>query len=204
MDNSVAVAIAPAILNRTVLRKPNVELRTREHLTADEVERLIETASANRQGQRDALMVLLAFRHGLRAGELVDLRWEQIDFATATLHVRRIKNGTPATHPLTGREMRALRKHQRESGRSAFVFVSERGAPLSAPGFSRMVERAGRAAKLGIKVHAHMLRHACGYALANAGHDTRALQAYLGHANIQNTTRYTALAQDRFKGFWRD
>jgi integrase len=85
-----------------------------------------------------------------------------------------------------------------------FVFGSERGAPLSAPGFSRIVERAGRAAKLGIKVHAHMLRHACGYALANAGHDTRALQAYLGHANIQNTTRYTALAQDRFKGFWRD
>jgi|SRR5690242_12978240 integrase len=96
-------------------------------------------------------MVLLAFRHGLRAGDLVDLRWEQIDFATATLHVRRTKNGTPATHPLTGREMRALRKHQRESARSAFVFVSERGAPLSAPGFSRMVERAGRSAKLGIK-----------------------------------------------------
>jgi type 1 fimbriae regulatory protein FimB/type 1 fimbriae regulatory protein FimE len=82
------------------------------------------------------------------------------------LHVRRIKHGTPATHPLTGREMRALRKHQRESRRSAFVFVSERGAPLSAPGFSRMVERAGRAAKLGIKVHAHMLRHACGLRLS--------------------------------------
>ncbi len=99
--------------------------------------------------------------------------------------------------------MRALRKHQRASpgAPGAFVFVSERGAPLSAPGFSRMVERAGRAAKLGIKVHAHMLRHACGYALANAGHDTRALQAYLGHRNIQNTTRYTALAQDRFKSF---
>jgi site-specific recombinase XerD len=79
------------------------------------------------------------------------------------------------------------------------------GIPLSAPGFSRMVERAGLAAKLGIKVHAHMLRHACGFALANAGHDTRALQAYLGYANIQNTTRYTAaLAEGRFKGFWRD
>src|SRR5689334_19994448 len=97
-------------------------------------------------------MVLLAFRHGLRPGEIVDLRWEQVDFKTGTLHVRRVKNGTPATHPLTGREMRALRKHQRESARSAFVFVSERGAPLSAPGFLRMVERAGRSAKLGIKV----------------------------------------------------
>jgi integrase len=198
MDNSNAVLIAPSTVNCTVtLRKPNAELRTREHLTTDEVEKLIDCASRNRQGYRDGLMVLLAFRHGLRAAEVCDLRWEQIDFATATLYVRRIKHGTPATHPLTGREMRALRKHQRGSGRSAFVFVSERGAPLSAPGFSRMVERAGRAAKLGIKVHAHMLRHACGYALANAGHDTRALQAYLGHRSIQNTTRYAALAQNR-------
>jgi integrase len=203
MDNPNLAMVAPTIVNRTV-RRPNVELRTREHLTTGEVEKLIDAASSNRQGQRDGLMVLLAFRHGLRAAEVCDLRWEQIDFATATLHVRRIKHGTPATHPLTGREMRALRKHQRESARSAFVFVSERGAPLSAPGFSRMVERAGRAAKLGIKVHAHMLRHACGYALANAGHDTRALQAYLGHRNIQNTTRYTALASDRFARFWQD
>ena len=205
MDNSSVAMIAPAIVNRTV-RQPNAELRTREHLTTNEVERLIEIAASNRQGQRDALMVLLAFRHGLRAAEVCDLRWEQIDFAAATLHVRRIKHGTPATHPLTGREMRALRKHQRATPGtpSAFVFVSERGAPLSAPGFSRMVERAGRSAKLGIKVHAHMLRHACGYALANAGHDTRALQAYLGHRNIQNTTRYTALAQDRFAKFWLD
>jgi integrase len=206
MDNSVAVAVAPAIVNRTV-RRPNAELRTREHLTTGEVEKLIDSASKNRQGYRDGLMVLLAFRHGLRAAEVCDLRWEQIDFNAATLHVRRIKHGTPATHPLTGREMRALRKHQREASPrapGAFVFVSERGAPLSAPGFSRMVERAGRAAKLGIKVHAHMLRHACGYALANAGHDTRALQAYLGHRNIQNTTRYTALAQDRFARFWHD
>jgi integrase len=190
-------------LNRTV-RRPNAELRTREHLTKDEVERLIEAAAGNRAGGRDGLMILLAFRHGLRASEVCDLRWEQVDFKAAALHVRRTKNGTPATHPLTGRELRALRRHQHEAPGGAFVFVSERGAPLSAPGFSRMVERAGREAKLGIKVHAHMLRHACGFALANAGHDTRALQAYLGHANIQNTTRYTALAEGRFKGFWRD
>lgn len=204
MENSPLPPISPTTVNRTVLRRPNAELRTREHLTTDEMERLIERAGANRQGHRDALMILLAFRHGLRAAEVCDLRWEQVDFKAATLHVRRTKNGTPATHPLTGRELRALRKHQREAQAGAFVFVSERGAPLSAPGFSRMVERAGREAKLGIKVHAHMLRHACGYALANAGHDTRALQAYLGHRNIQNTTRYTALAEGRFKGFWRD
>ncbi len=206
MANSTLTLVAPATENRTVtpLRRPNAALRTREHLTADEVGRLIEAANANRQGQRDALMPLLAFRHVLRAAEVCDPHWEQIDFASATLHVRRVKNGTPATHPLTGRELRALRRHQREAVKSAFVFVSERGAPLSAPGFSRMVERAGQAAKLGIKVHAHMLRHACGYALANAGHDTRSLQAYLGHRNIQNTTRYAALAPDRFRGFWKD
>jgi integrase len=162
---------------------------------------VIEAAKDNRYGPRDALMILLTFRHGLRAAEICDLRWEQVDFETATLHVRRVKNGTPATHPLTGREMRALRKHQRQSDRSPYLFASERGAPLTAPGFSRMVERAAMAADLGIKAHAHMLRHACGYKLANDGIDTRALQAYLGHRNIQNTTRYTALAPDRFKGF---
>ena len=84
------------------------------------------------------------------------------------------------------------------------MFVLERGAPLSAPGSSRMVERAATAADPGIKARAHMLRHACGYKLANDGHDTRAIQAYLGHRNIQNTTRYTALAPQRFKEFFRD
>jgi type 1 fimbriae regulatory protein FimB/type 1 fimbriae regulatory protein FimE len=198
--------VTPTTEKRTVTpRRPkNAELRTREHLTADEVEKLTEAAKANRHGNRDALMVLLAYRHGLRAAEVVDLRWEQVDFKSAALHVRRVKNGTPSTHPLTGRELRALRLLLREGDQSPFVFVSERGAPLTSPGFSRMIERAAVAAKLGIKGHAHMLRHACGYKLANDGIDTRSLQAYLGHRNIQNTTRYTALAPDRFKGFWKD
>jgi len=198
--------VAPTTENRTVppRRAKNGELRTREYLTVDEVERLIRAALNNRYGHRDALMILLAFRHGLRAAEVCDLRWEQVDFKAAALHVRRVKNGTPSTHPLTGRELRALRRHQRESERSPFVFVSERGAPLAAPGFSRMVERVAHSARLSIKAHAHMLRHACGYALANAGHDTRSLQAYMGHRNIQNTVRYAALAADRFKGFWKD
>src|SRR6202040_4137440 len=192
--------------DRTVTpeRPPNAELRTRARLTAAEVEKLIEAARQNRYGHRDALMVLLAYRHGLRAAEVVDLRWEQVDFKTATLHIRRAKNGTPSTHPLSGREMRELRKHQRESPASPFVFVSQRGAPLSGHGFSRMVERVGVEANLGIRVHAHMLRHATGFKLANDGHDTRSIQAYMGHSNIQNTARYTALAPGRFKDFWRD
>jgi site-specific recombinase XerD len=141
-------------------------------------------------------MILIAFRHGLRTSE--------VDFDSALLHVRRVKAGTSSTHPLTGLEMRALRKLQRETNASPFVFVSERGAPFSPAGFARMLERAATAAGLKIKVHPHMLRHACGFKLANDGVDTRALQAYLGHKNIQHTVRYTELAPTRFKNFWRD
>jgi integrase len=197
--------VSPNTVNRTVtpLRRPNADHRKREHLTPGEVEALIEAAKGNRYGHRDATMVLLAYRHGLRACELVDLEWSQIDFKASVLHVRRAKKGTPATHPLRGDEMRALRKLQRESTASSFLFVSERGASFSPGGFAKMIERAGAEAGLRFKAHPHMLRHACGFALANAGHDTRALQAYLGHKNIQHTVRYTELAPNRFKDFWR-
>ena len=180
------------------------ERRLRFLLTPQLVDRLIDAAKANRWGHRDATMILVAFRHGLRSSELVDLRWDQIDFTHAVLHVRRAKKGTPATHPVVGDEMRALRKLQREQDpKSPFVFTSERGSPFTTAGFARMVERAGVEAKLGFPAHPHMLRHACGFALANKGHDTRALQAYLGHRNIQHTVRYTELSPGRFKDFWR-
>jgi integrase len=198
--------VTPATVKRTVTprRRPNGDLRTREYLTEAEVEKLMTTAVRNRWCHRDATMILVAYRHGLRVAELVDLRWDQVDFKTATLHVRRVKQGTPATHPVLGDELRALRRLQREQEpKSAFVFTSERSAPFTTAGFARMVERAGIEAKLAFKVHPHMLRHACGYALANRGHDTRALQAYLGHKNIQHTVRYTELTPTRFKDFWR-
>jgi len=198
--------VAPAIVKRTVTptRLPNADLRTREYLTEAEVERLMATARKNRWGHRDATMLLVAYRHGLRVSELVDLRWDQIELASGSLHVRRVKQGTPSTHPILGGELRALRRLQREQEpKSPFVFTSERGSPFTTAGFARMVERAGAEAKLGLKVHPHMLRHACGYALANRGHDTRALQAYLGHKNIQHTVRYTELSPTRFKDFWR-
>jgi len=206
MKKSHLRLVSPATVNRTVRprRRPNKDLRTREHLTRKEVERLIETAKGNRWGHRDATMVLLAFRHGLRAAEVVDLRWEQVDFDGGVLHVRRVKNGWPSTHPLNGVELRGLRRLKREAPSSPFVFVSERGSPFSTAGFAKMVERLGREAKFETKVHPHQLRHACGYALANKGHDTRTLQAYLGHKNIQHTVRYTELAPDRFKNLWRD
>jgi hypothetical protein len=114
------------------------------------------------------------------------------------------QTGYSSTHPILGDELRALRRLQREQvPKSPFVFTSERGASFSPPGFARMIERAGAQAKFGFKAHPHMLRHACGYALANKGHDTRALQAYLGHKNIQHTVRYTELTPTRFKDFWR-
>jgi len=199
--------VTPAPEKRTVTptRRPNADLRTREHLTEAEVERLLKATKGNRWGHRDGTMILVAYRHGLRASELTDLRWDQIDFATATLHVRRVKQGSPSTHPIMGDELRMLRRLQREQEPSSpFVFTSERGSPFTTAGFARMVERAGEQARLGFKAHPHMLRHACGFALASKGHDTRALQAYLGHKNIQHTVRYTELAPDRFKGFWRD
>lgn len=196
----------PAIVKRTVMptRRKNAELRTREYLTDAEVQTLINVAKANRYGHRDATMILVAYRHGFRVSELTDLRWEQIEFSSASLHVRRVKQGTPSTHPLLGDELRALRRLRREQDpKSPFVFTSERGSPFTPAGFARMIERAGIPAKLGFKVHPHMLRHACGYALANKGHDTRAVQAYLGHKNIQHTVRYTELSPTRFKDFWR-
>jgi integrase len=206
MTKSRLKLVTPATVKRTVTprRARNGDLRTREYLTQSEVERLIKAARGNRYGHRDATMALVAYRHGLRVSELVDLRWDQVDFRTATLHVRRVKQGTPSTHPIVGDELRALRRLQREQEpKSPFVFTSERSAPFSTAGFARMVERAGMEARLGFKAHPHMLRHACGYALANKGHDTRALQAYLGHRNIQHTVRYTELSPTRFKDFWR-
>jgi type 1 fimbriae regulatory protein FimB/type 1 fimbriae regulatory protein FimE len=207
MANSHLKLVTPSTEKRTVVtprRKANAELRTREYLTDAEVARLTDVAKGNRYGHRDATMILVAYRHGFRASELVDLRWDQIDFTSAALAVRRVKRGSPSTHPIRGDELRALRRLQREQDpKSPFVFTSERGAPFTPAGFARMVERAGKGAMLGFKAHPHMLRHACGFALANKGHDTRALQAYLGHRNIQHTVRYTELSPDRFKDFWR-
>jgi integrase len=156
MAKSAVKTMPSAIVKRTVampVRLKNADLRTREYLTNDEVQRLAEAAKANRHGQRDATMILVAYRHGLRASELTDLRWDQVEFTSATLHVRRVKQGTPSTHPILGDELRALRRLQREQEpRSPFVFTSERDTPFATAGFARMVERAGVEAGLGSKL----------------------------------------------------
>src|SRR6516225_4829126 len=186
MTNPHLTLVAPITVIGTVSdrpmpprRKRNAEVRAREYLTDAEIARLIAAAARNRYGHRDATMVLVAYRHGLRSAELVTLRWDAVDFAHGRLHVRRLKGGSESVHPLSGRELRALRRLKREQDpASPFIFTSERGAPFTPAGFREMVARLGVAADLGFLVHPHMLRHACGFKLANDGVDTRSLQAY--------------------------
>jgi integrase len=194
MAKQRAKTSTPNTVNFTVARR---------YLTEREVERLIEAAKRNRHGHRDATMILVAYRHGMRASEVCSLEWHQIELDAGRLHVRRAKRGTPSVHPIRGDEIRALRRLRRETPTEAYVFVSERGGPISPMGFHHLVARLGKAAKLPFAVHPHMLRHACGFKLANDGHDTRSLQHYLGHKNIQHTVRYTEMSPDRFKDFWR-
>jgi type 1 fimbriae regulatory protein FimB/type 1 fimbriae regulatory protein FimE len=180
-------------------------MRTREYLTKAELERLKTATCESRYPHRDLCLVLVAYRHGLRVSELADLRWEQIDFVQGNLAVRRVKRGTPSTHQIKGDELRALRRLQREQDpKSPFVFTTERGAPFSTAGLRTLFARLGEAAGFDFRIHPHMFRHTAGFLLANRGVDTRSLQAYLGHKNIQHTVRYTELSPGRFRGFWDD
>ena len=172
-------------------RRKNADVRGREHLTPAEMEVLVDAAA--KPG-----------RHGFRVSELVNLRRDQLDTAAGLVHVRRAKRGTPSTHPLGASELRHLRKLLKGAPESPFVFTSERGGPMTDSGFRNVVARADIAADLPFPVHPHMLRHGCGFKLASDGQDTRAIQAYLGHRNIQHAVRYTNLAPDRFKRFRDD
>jgi integrase len=199
--------VEPSNENRQVApgRQSNASLRPREYLTEAEVEKLRKAARDGRYGHRDATLILVAFRHGLRAVEICDLEWSQVELGrSAALHVRRAKNGKPSVHPLRGDEVRALRELHRQFPDSAFVFATERGGPFTPDAVNRLVKTIGKRAELLFPVHCHMLRHGCGYALANKGHDTRAIQDWLGHRSIQHTVRYTELSPTRFKDFWRN
>jgi len=188
------------------LRKPkNSDQRDREYLVEHEIDKLMRAAkNSGRHGHRDSTMILIAYRHGLRVSELVRLKWSQVDLFQGLLHVSRIKQGINSTHPISGVEIRALRKLQRNYAETDFLFVSERKAPLTDHSFRKILTRAGEVSKLQLKVHPHMLRHATGFKLANDGNDTRSIQLYLGHCSIQNTMRYTELSSKRFDKFWQD
>jgi type 1 fimbriae regulatory protein FimE len=192
-------------VKRPPCKPPNTSRRTREYLTPQEVDQVI--AAARKEGRhavRNTALILLMYRHGLRVAEAVALRWEGVDMQAGTLHVCRVKQGRAAVHPLRGPELRVLRQVRRAYPDTAYLFVSERGGPLTARGVHHIVLRAGKMAGLSFPIHPHMLRHACGFYLANRGFDTRAIQQYLGHCNIQHTVRYTTLTPHRFTQFWDD
>jgi integrase len=173
----------------------------RQYFTLSELGKLIGAARKGRYGHRDATLILIMARHGLRVTEAVDLQWDQIDFTRAHLHVRRLKGGIASVHPIQGDELRALRELRRQwSG--AFVFTSERGGPMTRSNVNKMVEAAGDRAGLPY-AHPHMLRHTCGHLLADAGHDTRRLQLWLGHVDIKHTAHYSQLSAAPFKEFWK-
>jgi type 1 fimbriae regulatory protein FimE len=204
-ESGIAARFRESSIVRPPRKLPNAQRRSREFLTCDEVSKLQDAAGKlGRHGHRDATMILLAFRHGLRVSELVALRWDQIDLKQGVLHVRRRKNGSPSTHPLSGPELRALRRLEREYNAGRYVFVTERGGPLTDATVRKFVARAGIAAGLPFPIHPHMFRHSVGFKLANDGQDTRAIQHYLGHKNITHTVRYTELSPERFKDFWPD
>ncbi len=200
--------------NGTVAQPPsrkgitNADRRGREHLSEDEIGRLLKAARDNRHGERDALMILMCFRHALRVSELVALEWNDvIDLERtdrAKLHVRRRKNSESGTQPLEPDEVIALRKLRKADPSGVYVFTPERGSKFSSAGFRKMLTRVAEAAGLSsLAIHPHMLRHSTGFELVNRGLDTRSLADLMGHKNMQNTRRYTAVNAERFRGIWR-
>jgi len=179
----------------------------RKHLTPAEVDKLIQAAQGSRNEARDRCLLLLMFRHGLRVSEACGLKLAQVDTESRVLHVARLKKGLSTTHPLRVEELRAIKAWLKERAKlgpetDAF-FVSERRGPLSRKTAWAFIRAYGERAGLALPAHPHMLRHACGFALADQGADTRLIQDYLGHRNIQHTVRYTATNAARFEKLWR-
>ncbi|MGH7047562.1 MAG: tyrosine-type recombinase/integrase [Stellaceae bacterium] len=188
-------------------RKKDAEYRDRTYLRPEEIDKLVRTAKERgRYGLRDALAITMAFRHGLRASELVSLRWRQIDFTSKPVHlaVQRLKGSVNSTQPVKGDELRMLREWRREQaeGWEDLILTTERGTGWTVGGFRRMLQRAAEACELGVAVHPHMLRHSAGFALADRGRDLREVQAFLGHKNVSNTTRYVELRPGRLDRIW--
>jgi len=208
MDNA---SKTPPIVNRTVPPPftPHETRRVREWLTADEVGELLGAARKHGRNakirHRNGTMILLSYRHGLRPIEACTMKWTQFDFRLGSVHVKRGKGSKSGSHPLGGKELRALRRLQREQmPASPYLFVSERGAPMTPEGFYKMVVRLWKHTKIPVPPHPYMLRHATGYKLSNDGLDLRLIQEYLGHVNVQNTSRYTEVAARRFNDLWDD
>jgi len=179
----------------------------KNYLTEKEVRKILEAARNGRHGVRDHCLLLIAYRHGLRVSELVDLRLKDLDLETGRVYVRRVKGRLSTHQPVEGDELRAIRAWLRErstheSADSSYLFLSERG-PFTRQAINYLVAEIGKRAKFPFKVNPHMLRHSTGYYLANKGFDTRLIQDYLGHKNITHTVKYTRTAAQRFENLWR-
>ncbi len=192
-------------VNRTVglTRTPNAEMRpSGENLSDEQVRRLIKAARGNRYGQRDALMIELAWHHGLRASELCGLTWDDIRGGrNPTLYVRRAKGGQSGYNPLSGEHLRALNALRPEEP-GATIFTSERkGNAFTPAGFAKMVERAGIEAGFKFKVHPHQLRHACAAHLAPKINQLE-LAAHLGMKDPRTLGHYYAGDPERRRHKW--
>jgi integrase len=180
-------------------REKNQVYRSREYLTPAEVHRLIEAAgNRGRHPLRDRALLLLMFRHGLRAGEACRLKWDAVMVDARTISITRLKRGQDGVHRLQADEIQALTQLRQHYADSFQVFVNERGMQLTTGAIAKIIDRAGELAELPLPAHPHMLRHSCGYYLAEQGLPTRDIQEYLGHKNIQHTVRYTAANPARF------
>jgi integrase len=176
--------------------------RSKNYLDPGEVERLLEAAKEGRHGERDYALLLLTYRHGLRVSEAVGLKLGDVNLKEARLWVKRAKGSLDTEQPLAGDELRALKRYlATREDKLPWLFVSERGCQMVRRAVNHMIAAAGKRAGLG-NVHPHMLRHSCGYALANKGQDFRLIQDWLGHRDPKHTSRYTRVAARRFEGVW--
>jgi len=188
-------------IRKMPIRQKNKDVRVREWVTKQEVDALQKAAKTSKNGLRDSLMIGMAFQHALRVGELVLLRWEQIDFKNGKISVIRLKGGVDSTHSLSADEIRSLAKLKREQGDTGggFVFTSA-GVPMTPSNFRKICNRAAEGSDIGIKFHPHMLRHGCGTSLARKDTPILLIAGYMGHKNIQNTMTYISLNPDQFNG----
>jgi len=182
------------------------EKRPREYLYSHEVEALIDAAKENRNAVRDQTLILMCYRHGLRASEACAMTWAQVDFENLRLHVLRIKGGQDSVQPLRDREIRLLRRLWKErKHNSPYLFLTSTGTRLTVGNFQKIMLKLGQRAGLLVpQIHPHMLRHSTGYKLANDGVDTRVIQDYLGHTDIKNTVIYTKLSDKKFDKVFLD
>ncbi len=181
---------------------PDAHERSKNYLDPSEVERLLEAAKEGRHGARDHALLLIMYRHGLRVSEAVGLKLDHMNMRESRIWVKRVKGSLDSQQPLAGDELRALKRYlATREDHLPWLFVSERGCQMVRRAVNHMIAAAGKRAGLG-RVHPHMLRHSCGYALANKGQDFRLIQDWLGHRDPKHTSRYTRVAARRFEGVW--